>query len=52
LGIVDPPARPDAAAGGGNRSAAKREHSDEERAARARIPSWDDILLGVRRKSD
>jgi DUF3071 family protein len=52
LGIADPPARPDAAAGGGNRSAAKREHSDEERAARARIPSWDDILLGVRRKSD
>ncbi|PZS16172.1 MAG: hypothetical protein DLM57_11090 [Pseudonocardiales bacterium] len=26
--------------------------SDEERAARARIPSWDDILLGVRRKRD
>jgi hypothetical protein len=26
--------------------------SDEEKAARARIPSWDDILLGVRRKSD
>jgi hypothetical protein len=26
--------------------------SDEEKAARARIPSWDDILLGVRRKGD
>jgi hypothetical protein len=54
LGIVDPAARPDAPAAAvpRNRSAAKREHSDEERAARARIPSWDDILLGVRRKSD
>jgi hypothetical protein len=28
------------------------EETDEERAARARIPSWDDILLGVRRKTD
>jgi hypothetical protein len=28
----------------------RREESDEEKAARARIPSWDDILLGVRRK--
>lgn len=26
--------------------------SDDERAARASIPSWDDILLGVRRKRD
>jgi hypothetical protein len=26
--------------------------SDEHRAARARIPTWDDIMLGVRRKSD
>lgn len=33
-----------------NLGAAKREESDEEKAARARIPSWDDILLGVRRK--
>jgi hypothetical protein len=30
----------------------RREESDDERAARARVPSWDDILLGVRRKSD
>jgi hypothetical protein len=42
LGIVDPSSRP----------AAKREPTEEERATRARIPSWDDILLGVRRKSD
>jgi hypothetical protein len=31
---------------------AAREESDEEHAERARIPSWDDILLGVRRKRD
>jgi len=30
----------------------RREESDEEKAARAAIPSWDDILLGVRRKRD
>lgn len=30
----------------------RREESDEDRAERARIPSWDDILLGVRRKRD
>jgi Protein of unknown function (DUF3071) len=28
------------------------EETDEQKAARARIPSWDDILLGVRRKRD
>jgi hypothetical protein len=28
------------------------EESEQERAERARIPSWDDILLGVRRKRD
>jgi hypothetical protein len=33
-------------------AAARHDESDEERAARARIPSWDDILLGVRRKRD
>lgn len=27
-------------------------HHDADHAERARIPSWDDILLGVRRKSD
>lgn len=28
------------------------DESEEERAARARVPSWDDILMGVRRKQD
>lgn len=28
------------------------DESDEDRAARARVPSWDDILMGVRRKHD
>jgi Protein of unknown function (DUF3071) len=28
------------------------EETDEQRAARARVPSWDDIMLGVRRKRD
>jgi hypothetical protein len=46
LGIAEPADRPQL------RPAARREPSDEERAARSRIPSWDDILLGVRRKSD
>jgi hypothetical protein len=32
--------------------AQREDETDEERAARARIPSWDDILLGVRRKND
>jgi hypothetical protein len=32
--------------------AQRTNESDEERAARAHIPSWDDILLGVRRKND
>jgi hypothetical protein len=34
-----PPARPS-------------DETDEQKAARARIPSWDDIMLGVRRKRD
>jgi hypothetical protein len=29
-----------------------RAESDDDKAARAHIPSWDDILLGVRRKND
>jgi hypothetical protein len=45
LGIVEPLRVP-------NLAVTRREETDEERAARARIPSWDDILLGVRRKSD
>ena len=28
------------------------EETEEERASRARVPSWDDILMGVRRKKD
>jgi hypothetical protein len=28
----------------------RREETDEERAARARVPSWDDILLGIKRR--
>jgi hypothetical protein len=32
--------------------AQRDEESEEARAARASIPSWDDILLGVRRKRD
>jgi hypothetical protein len=36
-----------------NLGIAHREHeTEEEKAARAHIPSWDDILLGVRRKND
>jgi hypothetical protein len=30
----------------------RRGESDDERAARATVPKWDDILLGVRRKRD
>ncbi|WP_375480760.1 septation protein SepH [uncultured Jatrophihabitans sp.] len=30
----------------------RREESEDDRAARARIPSWDDIVLGVRRTTD
>jgi DUF3071 family protein len=32
--------------------AGRIEETEEQRAERARIPSWDDILLGVRRKRD
>ncbi len=31
---------------------AHEDETEEQKAARARIPSWDDILLGVRRKRD
>lgn len=54
LAVTDPSTRPAAAVPGlaklRNLGMTKREESDEERAARARVPSWDDILLGVRRK--
>jgi hypothetical protein len=45
LGIAEP-----ALARVTNLGVTRREESEEDRAARARIPSWDDILLGVRRK--
>jgi hypothetical protein len=32
--------------------AAREDETEDEKAARATIPSWDDILLGVRRKHD
>lgn len=32
--------------------AGREDETDDEKAARATIPSWDDILLGVRRKHD
>lgn len=49
LGLIDPPARPGVGALQ-NLGVSRREESEEERAARARVPSWDDILLGIRRK--
>jgi hypothetical protein len=55
LGITDPEARPGAAHGVGalrNLGVTRRDESEDERAARARVPSWDDILLGVRGKKD
>ncbi len=54
LGIADPAARPAAAAGGAgalrNLGVTRRDETEDERAARARIPSWDDILLGIKRR--
>ncbi|HEV7205925.1 MAG TPA: septation protein SepH [Jatrophihabitans sp.] len=55
LGITDPSTRPAAASNVKNLrnlGVSKRDESDDDRAARARVPSWDDILLGVRRKQD
>jgi hypothetical protein len=49
LGITDPAGRPGVGALR-NLGVTRREESEEERAARARVPSWDDIMLGVRRK--
>lgn len=50
LGITEPATRPAGVGALRNLGVSRREESDEERAARARIPSWDDILLGIRRK--
>jgi hypothetical protein len=54
LWISDPATRPGAGHGVGalRNIGTRRDESEEERAARARIPSWDDILLGIRRNSD
>lgn len=35
-----------------NRTTAKRQRAEPGRAARPRVPSWDDIVLGVRRNND
>ncbi|GAB2469833.1 septation protein SepH [Jatrophihabitans fulvus] len=56
LGLTEPahpelPARPLASLTNARKHRAQAE-SDDDKAARARIPSWDDILLGVRRKQD
>jgi hypothetical protein len=49
LGITDPTGRP-VAGTKRNLGVTRRDESEEERAARARIPSWDDILLGIKRR--
>ena len=49
LGITDATSRPTVGALR-NLGTGRREETEDERAARARIPSWDDILLGVKRK--
>lgn len=49
LGITEPAGRP-AAGTMRNLGVTRRDESEEERAARARIPSWDDILLGIKRR--
>jgi len=46
---ADPPAESRIAAGGGTIPLVDVE-GDEDRSRRATVPSWDDILLGVRRK--
>ena len=45
LGITEPAPR-----NVRNLGVSRRDESEDEKAARARIPSWDDILLGIRRK--
>ncbi|MDQ2796432.1 MAG: septation protein SepH [Actinomycetota bacterium] len=53
LAITDPTTRPGSALPSLTQiHRPKRDESDADRAARSRIPSWDDILLGVRRKQD
>ncbi len=53
LGITDPTTRPlGRLSSVRTLGSGKREESEDERAARVKVPSWDDILLGVRRKQD
>jgi hypothetical protein len=49
LGIAEPEAPAALSGMRRNLGVSRREESDEERAARARVPSWDDILLGIKR---
>jgi len=49
LGISDPAPKP-VAGTLRNLGVTRRDETDEERAARARVPSWDDILLGIKRR--
>jgi hypothetical protein len=51
LGITEPTAAARPAVGTmRNLGVTRRDESEEEKAARARIPSWDDILLGIKRR--
>lgn len=52
LQLVETRARNAPASGGGSEGGSREDETEEQKAARARIPSWDDILLGVRRKRD
>lgn len=52
LAIKDSDGRPAANVATLHTLGARREETEEDKASRARIPSWDDILLGVRRKQD
>jgi hypothetical protein len=49
LGITEPDGTAALTGSRRNLGVSRREESDEERAARARVPSWDDILLGIKR---
>lgn len=46
LGIAEPVATSSVR----NLGVSRRDETEDERAARARIPSWDDILLGIKRR--
>jgi hypothetical protein len=50
LGITDPSTRPGAFPTPPTSIHRKRDETEDDKASRARVPSWDDILLGVRRK--